>query len=250
MLSLILISLFFYLAFAVFAGIKTRGSKSIVGYFIADRKLGYFHLGLTIFASWFSTFGFLGSPGFFYKKGMTWFYVIGLFIMIVPFLSWFLGRHIWALGKKYNYVTPADLLCLGSKRIRLLVAIICILALIPYALVQFIGIGKVLASTTNNFISYELAVVLAMFATSIYVFWGGIKAIVFTDIVQGFLFLSVMMLASIIGIYYCGGLTEIVSSKPELFEMDVIKLSDSFSLMLILIILAQSIVVLLKAKRI
>ena len=89
-----------------------------------------------------------------------------------------------------------------------------------------------------------------MFATSIYVFWGGIKAIVFTDIVQGFLFLSVMMLASIIGIYYCGGLTEIVSSKPELFEMDVIKLSDSFSLMLILIILAQSIVVLLKAKRI
>ncbi len=228
MTALLIALLFAYLICSVLVGIAAHrgGNNTAEDYFLAGRSVSWLHLGLTFFATWFSTFAFLGAPGFFYKKGVTWFFTMGSFCLLAPLLGWFIGRRIWLLGRNRGYVTPADLLAdrLRSERLRPLVALICILSLIPYSLIQIVGIGKVLAVGTAGTIPYWCGVVLAVSATAIYTFIGGVRAIVWTDFIQGILFLAILVLGAAVAYSMSGGLVEGFSAalaiRPSAFELD------------------------------
>jgi len=65
-LSILITIAFYSLLTIVLAGIASRKSlPGIRDYFVASGTLGWLHLGLTLFATWFSTWSFLGSTGFF-----------------------------------------------------------------------------------------------------------------------------------------------------------------------------------------
>ncbi len=242
MMSILLTaSLLIYLLLTIFLGARAKLSEqsSVRGFFLADSQVGWFHLALTIFATWFSTFAFLGAPGFFYAKGVSWFFTMSTFLLIAPLIAWLIGRKIWYLGQIKGYITPADLLAdtYKSKRLRVLTAVLSILALIPYSLIQFIGIGKVVETSTDGLISYETAVICTMLVTALYVFWGGIRAIILTDLVQGVLFLSVVLLGAWLVISISGGTTEGLlrakEARPDLFVLQAEELGSPLTLILI-----------------
>ena len=70
-----------YIIGTIILGIKAHKVKdsSADDYFLAGRNVTWWHLGLTIFATWFSTFAFLGLPGFFYERGAKWFIACATF---------------------------------------------------------------------------------------------------------------------------------------------------------------------------
>ena len=223
----IIICLSAYLACGLILGLlaKRKAIHTSDDYFLANRSVSWFHLGLTIFATWFSTFAFLGAPGFFYSQGTKWFMIQGTFLLIAPLLAWFIGRKFWLLSRQHGYITPADLLAdlYQSQYVRVLTAIICVLALIPYSLIQFVGVGKVIDSSTSGEVPYWAGVFLAMLVTSFYTFAGGIRAIIWTDILQGTIFLAVIGLGAGAAIYFLGGIGEgfqaAVTHRPEAFEL-------------------------------
>lgn len=194
-------------------------------YYLAGRSLSWVHLGLTFFASWFSTFAFLGSPGFFYQKGISWWATLACFNLSAPFLAWFIGRRVWLLGSQHGYITPGDLLAdrYHSEWLRRASALIGITALVPYCLIQLVGIGKVIYSSTAGVLSYSDGVLIAVCATGIYTFFGGLRAIVLTDIIQGVIFLLVLLLAAFAVVISVGGVTEGLSQavelRPSAFEL-------------------------------
>ena len=84
MTTVILITLGVYLLLTVGLGLsaKARSANTSEDYFLAKRQVSWVHLGLTIFATWFSTFAFLGAPGFFFSLGVNWFLAMGAFLLI------------------------------------------------------------------------------------------------------------------------------------------------------------------------
>jgi len=195
---IILFLLALYLLKSLFIGFRFSQGKraeSADDFYLANRSLNWFFLGFTLFATWISTFAYLGAPGFYYAKGVKWLFAHGSMTVISPLLLWFIGRKIWLAGRKSNCLTPGDLLHYfhQNKAVRVMSGIISLLALIPYSLIQLIGIGKVLDAATQGFVPFWVGVVLSGIVMSLYAYFGGIRAIIWTDIFQSILFMIVMV---------------------------------------------------------
>jgi len=164
-------------------------------YFVAGRTFGLFVLFFTYEATLFSMWFFLGTGGFWYLHGVG-FYCHALWMTGSGLLLYYFGQRIWLLGKKYNFVTPADLLAhrYGSETVRVLTALIGIGFVFPYLLLQIKGAGQLLESATRQpdgtaLIPYALGAALMLVVVVIYTVIGGGRAVGWTDAFQGFLFL-------------------------------------------------------------
>ena len=209
---------------------KESTQNTSAEYYLSNNSVSWVGLGFTIFASWMSVWAYLGAPGAYYGQGLEWLLTHGFTGVGTPLLLWFIGRKMWFLGKKNGYITPGDLLAdfHKSKYVRLLTGLISIAALIPYCLVQLIGIGKVVASSTGGDIPFWIGVVVAGLVIAFYSYTGGIKAVIKTDIYQGILFGIVMIVVASIVLFQAGGFLEGMGQsfalKPHLFIPDQAKI--------------------------
>ncbi len=225
------------LCLGVFA--MKRSQDSGEDYFVAKRSVSWIPLGLTLFATWMSTFAFIGSPGFYYKIGVRWFLPHGFLVVGSPLLLWFIGRHIWRQGREHGYITPADLLAdfYKSHTVRLIVACICILALIPYCLIQLVGIGKVLEVATHGALPYVYGVVLSAVGIAVYTYLGGVRAIIWTDALQAVVFGLLMLVGATVAVKAAGGLAGGFKSatlvRPEAFTFAPGKVGSPLTLLVI-----------------
>lgn len=195
-------------------------------WFIMGRGANLFFLVGTLFATWFSTFAFLGGPGTFFGKGANWL-LFGFFNSMGPLLIMFIGTRIWRLGKEYNFITPADLLSCyydDSRRVRVITAVICVLALFPYVAIQLSGIAISVQSLTEGFISYSTAIFGIAACVAIYAIFGGSRAVVWTDAFQGFIFAMLLIGTAILVIVWSGGWengwNSAIEARPEQFLID------------------------------
>lgn len=238
MLTVTLSCVGLYLLLMLALGLRAflRRKNTLEDYILAGRSVSWIHLGLTYFATWFSTFAFLGAPGFFYKQGASWLLVMGFINCGTPLLIWLVGRRVWALGRIRGYITPADMLAdrFGGNSVRMITAIVSLLALVPYCLIQIVGIGKVLAVSTHGVVTYDSGVLVAACVTAIYLFAGGIRAVIWTDSVQGLFFLSVLIIAAVVVVVNTADLQLSLaysqSAHPDRFALDMNSVGAPLSL--------------------
>lgn len=215
--------LMFYIGYLAF---KTNKADDPEDWFVMGRSANVFMLVGTMFATWFSTFAFLGGPSFFYSTGVNWL-LFGFFNSMGPVLVMIIGPRIWALGKKFHFITPADLLAAyynSSRRLRILTGLICIAVLFPYSAVQITGIAIALSSISEGLISFNIGVLLIAICVGVYSFVGGSRAVVWTDVVQGFIFALLLIVTMFLVVRWAGGWdagwTNSVNARPELFFFD------------------------------
>lgn len=215
--------LMFYIAYRAF---QTNKHDDPEDWFLMGRSANTLMLVGTMFATWFSTFAFLGGPGFFYKTGVNWL-LFGFFNAMGPVVVMILGPRIWALGKKYNFITPGDLLSTyynSSRRIRILTGLICIAVLFPYSAIQITGIAIALNSISGGLIAFNAGVLLIAICVGVYSFVGGSRAVVWTDVVQGLIFAALLIATMLLVIRWAGGWTEgwasATAARPDLFVFD------------------------------
>jgi SSS family solute:Na+ symporter len=207
--------------------------------YLVSRNLNVFVLVGTLFATWFSTFAFLGGPGTFYLNGVNWL-VFPLFNSLGPVLIWVFGSRMWALGRKYSFVTPSDLLATyydDSRRVRVLAAVVGVAVLFPYAAVQLSGISKAVASVTSNVVTYEMSILLVAVSVGLYSIFGGSRAVVWTDTIQGFIFAALLITTAIFTVFWAGGWIDgwaaVQSAAPEKLEFTGDSASSFFTLSLL-----------------
>lgn len=195
-------------------------------WYLMGRKANLLMLVGTLFATWFSTFAFLGGPGTFYLNGVDWL-LFGFFNSMGPLLIMFFGVRMWVLGKKYGFVTPADLLSFyydDSRRLRYLTAIVCITVLFPYAAIQLSGISTALESISDGLVSYEMGIFGLAICVGLYAIFGGTRAIIWTDVVQGFIFAALIVATAVFVVGWSGGWSEgwanAISAEPDKFIFD------------------------------
>ena len=98
--------LFVLLGLGVVGYLKSTPSEE--DYYLAGRNQGWFVTSLTIIATFFSAFAFLGAPGLVYRHGA----VFALFALNVPLAGaavYLLGARIRRVGQAKHFVTPADM---------------------------------------------------------------------------------------------------------------------------------------------
>ncbi len=185
------------LAVGVFSGRKA--SASTEGYVAGDRNLGFIVLYFILGASIYSAFAFLGGPGWAYSRGAASFYIISY--GTVGLLPWyFLGPRIARLGRKFGYVTQAELFAdrYRSRSISAILAVISLVAFVPYLILQMQGAGYVFSVVTEGRIPIWGGAAIAYGVVLFYVFKSGVMGVAWTNTFQGIL---MMGLAWGLGIY-------------------------------------------------
>tara|TARA_R110002096_G_scaffold87831_3_gene201457 strand:+ start:8899 stop:10377 length:1479 start_codon:yes stop_codon:yes gene_type:complete len=185
------------LAMGIIPGLKVSGSTD--GYVAGDRSMNVFILYFVLGASIFSSFAFLGGPGWAYSKGAAAFYIIAYgAIGMVPF--YFFGPKARRLGEKHGFVTQAELLedRFNSKFLSGMLAILTIVALIPYLTLQMKGAGLVLNTISEGVIPNWLGAGIAYLVVLIYVFYSGVMGVGWTNTFQG---IFMLVIAWFLGIY-------------------------------------------------
>ncbi len=131
--------IFLYLLVTIVLGFlaNRRMTVDMEDFLLYGRKAGFIVLYLTVVATFHSAFAFLGSGGFFYTHGIG-FWDAGTWTVLVGLITYVLGTRIWALGKRFGYITPADMLAdfYESEAVRVVVAIVSVLFTILYIQVQ------------------------------------------------------------------------------------------------------------------
>lgn len=154
-------------------------------FFLANRQLGGFVAALTYAATTYSAFMMVGLAGLTYKFGVGALgfeltYLGGLVLVV------FFGPRFWLVGKKFDYLTHAQLLAdrYQNRWVGIIAALLCLVFLIPYAAIQLMGIGYMLSVISEGAISLTIAMV---FATVLSVIWAniaGLRSVAWTDALQ------------------------------------------------------------------
>lgn len=223
-LGIVFLYLLISLVMGVWPSLKLKASVS--DYVAADRSMNTFLMYFVLGGSIFSSFAFLGGPGWAYSRGVASFYIIAYGLLgIVPL--YFFGGKAWEMGKKYGYVTQAELLSdqYKSPFLSILLALLSVIVFIPYLTLQMKGAGYVLNVISDGLIPEWIGAGITYLVVLIYVYLSGVMGVGWSNAFQG---LYMMLLAWVLGIYLpntlYGGIGPmfeaiIESGKSEMLEM-------------------------------
>ncbi len=204
-----------YVALLVFITLITRKKeKDSLGYFLAGSNLGPL-LGIFTFAATiFSTFTLLGLPDFFRHHGIgAWVFVAVSDLVMVFGILW-LGYYIRKKTAHIQYYGMAGFMqhCYKSKLAGYVAFIGAFIFLVPYVAIQIRGVSIFLAGGFPHGLPmwvYALGMVVVML---IYSEIGGLKAIIYSDALQGILLLVVLWVIGLTCLHELGGLQEMFAT--------------------------------------
>ena len=219
--------IFLYLLATVVLGIvaNKRLTVDMEDFLLYGRKAGFVVLYLTVVATYHSAFAFLGSGGFFYTHGIG-FWAAGTWTVLVGAITYVLGTRIWALGKKFSYITPADMLAdfYESEAVRVVTAMVSVLFTILYIQVQAQGLGYILSVASGDRIPFEIGTLILLVVAVGYLMAGGLRAVYWTDVIQGaWMYLAVWVGALFLAFHLFGGpldlWREVAARRPDLLTL-------------------------------
>jgi SSS family solute:Na+ symporter len=219
--------IFVYLLATVALGVvaNRRMTVDLEDFLLYGRKAGLVVLYLTVVASFHSAFAFLGSGGFFYTHGVG-FWAAGTWTLLVGAITYVIGTRIWALGKAFGYMTPADLLAdfYESEAVRVTVAVVSVVFTILYIQVQAQGLGYIINVASGGRISFELGTLILLMVAAGYLVAGGLRAVYWTDVIQGvWMYAAVWIGAIYLSYELFGGPLElwraVAAQRPDLLTL-------------------------------
>ena len=213
-----------YLAVTLVIGLLAgrKATHSVAGYVAGDRSFGllvmYFVTGATVFSS----FAFLGGPGWAYSRGAAAFYILAYGVLgMAPF--YWMGPRIAELGRRLGHVTQAQLITgrFPSKALSALIALMSLIAFVPYVTIQIRGAGIVIEAVTDGHVPLWLGALVAYGIVIVYVLVSGVMAVGWTNTFQG---IFMVVIAWTLGLYLpwklYGGIgpmfEQIAAARPDL----------------------------------
>jgi SSS family solute:Na+ symporter len=218
----IIISLYLALTLTIGLLAGRRQTDSVAGYVAADRSFGLLVMYFVTGASVFSAFAFLGGPGWAYSRGAAAFYILAYGALgMAPF--YWIGPRIAKLGRRHGFVTQAQLVTgrFPSRGLSALIALLSLIAFVPYVTIQMRGAGIVIEAVTDGHVPLWLGALVAYGIVIAYVLSAGAMAVGWTNTFQG---IFMIVIAWTLGLYLpnrlYGGVgamfDEIAAARPEL----------------------------------
>ncbi len=211
MYSLILLLVFLVVMICV--GIwGMRKTATLNDFFLGGRSVGPWMSAFAYGTTYFSAAVFIGFAG---KQGWGF----GFQSLLIGAGNALLGAcAAWILlaGRTRRMTQNLDTMTMpeflearyGSDHIKMISAVLIFVFLLPYSASVFKGLGHLFESTFN--ISFDLALVILVAITGIYLVLGGYFAVTLTDFIQGFIMLGGAVLMVVVLTVKAGGFSEAV----------------------------------------
>ena len=222
---------------------RVRQKKEFVGeYFLGGRSLGLWAFALTFAATSSSGGSFMGFPSLVYTHG----WVLALWIasyMLVPLVGMgLLGKRVNRLARQSGAVTIPDLIKarFRSESVGMIATLLVLFFMFFYLLAQFKAGSKIMTTLLQDVAIYQSAVnavggaidglpwiasaepdyvlCLLVFAFSVIVYtaFGGFRAVVWTDVMQGIVMGAGVIILLFLTLGQVGGLTKATEQLKEM----------------------------------
>lgn len=186
-----------------------KGNNSLEQYFVSNRDLGIFATGLAYYSTAQSSSAFLGSVSWAYTDGWASNNYTSVPIAIGAILCWvLLSKRVHAISGECKGLTVPDLLeyRFPNKSVRLVALCIILVAYIPMMVAQIKGCGTLVQSVFD--IDFKWAALIGLAIVCFYVMIGGMKAVAYTDVVQGTIMILSVIALTVVAVVKCGGFTQ------------------------------------------
>jgi len=167
---------------------RARRENTLTDFYLAGSGFGLVILFLTFYATQYSGNTLFGYTGKAYRIGYTWIMCVHFMTAIVVCYLIFAPR-LYVMAKSRGYITPTDFLHdrYNSELLSLLATIIMIVVLSNYLLAQLMAMGRAMQGLAQSRPeqAYQYGVILLTLIIVVYGTLGGIRAVAWTDVIQG-----------------------------------------------------------------
>ncbi|EAH9987567.1 sodium/proline symporter PutP [Campylobacter upsaliensis] len=230
-----------YSALMLFIGFYFyRKNKSTEDYFLGGRSLGPVVSALSAGASDMSGWLLMGLPGALYVSGFVESYIaIGL--SIGAFLNWvFVAKRLRIYTSVIaNSITIPDYFETRFDDDKHILRIVCAIVILVfftfYVSSGLVGGAKLFESTFG--IDYTHALTTGTIIIVLYTFLGGYKAVCWTDMIQGLLMMSALIIVPLVMLSNLGGYEAAISIVQEIKPQNL-SMGEGVSLLTIISALA------------
>lgn len=201
---------------SVFAMRKRREGSFLTEYFLGSRSMGGFVLAMTLTTTYISASSFIGGPGAAYKYGLGWVLLSMIQVPAVWLALGVLGKKFAILARRYNAITLNDMLYARYRSPLLvwLASLSLLVAFIGAMTVQFIGGARLLETAAG--IPYDTGLLIFGGSIALYTAFGGFRASVLNDAMQGLVMLLGTFLLLFAVIHAAGGMHSAVTRLAEI----------------------------------
>jgi solute:Na+ symporter, SSS family len=187
---------------------------------IASRAFGAPLVFLLMAGEIYTTFTFLGGSGFAYGKGGPAYYIL-CYGSLAYVISYFMLPAIWRYAHENRLVSQPDFFAhkYRSPMLGIIVSLVGIVALIPYLVLQFKGLGIIVEAAGHGAIPTTLAVWIGATAVTAYVIVSGVHGSAWTAVAKDTIILVIVIFLGIyLPLHYYGGLgamfTAVEQARP------------------------------------
>ncbi|MBD0325512.1 MAG: hypothetical protein ICV68_03735, partial [Pyrinomonadaceae bacterium] len=111
--------------------------------------------------------------------------------LVIPLTIFLIGTRVWALGKKYGFMTPVQMFRdrWECSHIGTVIFAVQAVLLLPYVIIGIMGGGTTLATISGGFVPFWFGGAIVAMVVMSYVFFGGMRGTAWVNTFQTILFL-------------------------------------------------------------
>jgi SSS family solute:Na+ symporter len=209
------VALYFVVVFgvAVWAYLQERGDETPAGYFLGGRNVGWFVVGASLFVSNIGSEHLVGLSGTGADSGVA----VGQFEILASLVLLALGWVFVPFYVRSGVFTMPEFLELryspGARRYLTYVSIVAYV-LTKISVTLFAG-GIVFETLMG--IDFWTGALITVGFTGVYTIFGGLRAVVYTDMMQMIVLIVGATTVTVLGLGALGGWSAMTSAVPESF---------------------------------
>jgi len=199
-----------YLGLTVGIGLwaARRGSRDDEGFFLGGRRMSGFVVALSAVSSGRSAWLVLGASAAAYKSGLSAVWLFPGYVLAELVLLGKIGPRLRRTSSERGAITVPEVLeGRGASRwpVRQVAGLIIVLFLTSYVSAQLVAGGKALEALFPEVDGSTYGLVITASIVLVYTLLGGYRAVALTDVVQGLLMLTGLVLLPLFGLAHVGG---------------------------------------------
>lgn len=209
-LDLIIVVLYFVVVGAIGWACSRTSRDSSAEYFLGGGTIGWFAIGASLFASNISAEHFIGLAGSGAAGGLAVGQFEWLACLILLLLGWLFVPYYLRTGV---FTMPEFLERRFNPACRTYLASVSLIAYVFTKISVAVYAGALVLKTILGWDIWLGAIVLIV-ATGVYTIFGGLKAVIYTDMVQAFILIGGGLLLTIIALERIGGPGVLLAQAP------------------------------------
>jgi SSS family solute:Na+ symporter len=214
----IVVAIYFAAVFAVALGVTRREKvrSSAAGYFLAGRNAGWFVIGASLFASNIGSEHLIGLAGTGASSGVAVSHFELFASLILLLLGWVFVPFYLRSGV---YTMPEFLERRYSPAARWYLAVVSIVGYVLTKISVTIAAGGIVFESLMG-IDFWTGALLVVAVTGLYTVAGGLKAVLYTDMLQMFVLVAGAVAVTLIGLAELGGWQQVKEiAGPEFLSL-------------------------------